>query len=129
MTITNNSLLYAYAQIAASTYDQGVIPDISVPAVGTYNQIAYTLDDPNGFQARAFFNTTTNELVIAFTGTETGSEDSGAAEIVPDLVADLSLAVTGTSTQDAQARSFIQQVTAIAEGRYGPSFNVTNAAR
>lgn len=124
MAITNNSQLYAYAQIAGSTYDQGVIPDVSVPGFGTYNQIAYTLDDPNGFQARAFFNTTTNELVIAFTGTETGGEGSGAAEIVPDLVADLSLAVTRTSTQDAQARSFIQQVADIAEGRYGPSLGM-----
>lgn len=121
MVVKNNVLLGSYATMAGLTYspDNNVDP-VSAGQFGTYTQLAYSLNDPNGFQARAFFNTTTRELVIAFTGTETGS----GAELVPDFVADFSLAVAGASPQDAQARYFIEQVTEIAANRYG-TFDVT----
>ncbi|MEP3826792.1 MAG: hypothetical protein ABJM47_01785 [Lentilitoribacter sp.] len=85
MTVTNVSTLDAYAQIAQQTYLQDppfdVGPTDPVAGLnGTYVEINNTslqvpqIDGPLGFQARAFFNSTNNELVIAFTGTEGFSE-------------------------------------------------------
>lgn len=107
MAITNTSLLSAYASIAQQTYlETGSTLPVTGPN-GTYVEITQVVDGPLGFQARAFFNSSNNELVIAFTGTE-GFSDVNAPEVVPDLVADLGLAVAGVSPQDAAAQAFIQ---------------------
>jgi hypothetical protein len=67
------------------------------------------MDGPLGFHARAFFNTTNNELVMVFTGTEGFGED--LTEFLPDLIVDFGLAVASVSPQDAAAQAFIQQAT------------------
>ncbi len=103
MTITNSTALDAYAQIALQTYlqeapfDTGPTDPVT-GAVGTYSEITQILNHWTGFQARAFFNSTNNEPVIAFTGTE-GFADVNAPEFPPDFIADLSLAVAGASPQ------------------------------
>lgn len=108
MTVTNPILLGAYATIADYAYDEtATIADVSAGSFGTYTELVAAdkgldlkvpwMDDPTGFQARAFFNETTNELVIAFTGTEGFPNDP--AEFLPDFLADFSLAVAGVSPQ------------------------------
>ncbi|GGO53209.1 hypothetical protein SAMN05444398_10154 [Roseovarius pacificus] len=80
MTVTSAAKLNAYATIAKQTYYDFAPYDIEpTPTVAGLNGSLYTeitqiVNGPLGFQARAFFNETTNELVIAFTGTE-GADD------------------------------------------------------
>ena len=95
MAVTNIRTLDAYAQIAVQTYLQPQAPGNSVTtpdvqaANGTYTEITQIIDGPLGFQARAFLNSTNNELVIAFAGTEglqgpnlSGSEFCGALPLM-----------------------------------------------
>jgi hypothetical protein len=95
MAVTNIRTLDAYAQIAVQTYLQPQAPGNSVTtpdvqaANGTYTEITQIIDGPLGFQARAFLNSTNNELVIAFAGTEglqgpdlSGSEFYGALPLM-----------------------------------------------
>ncbi|MEP3344909.1 MAG: hypothetical protein ABJO09_21620, partial [Hyphomicrobiales bacterium] len=74
----------------------------------------------------AFFNTTNNELVVAFAGTE-GFSEPDFPDFVPDIVTDLVLAATGVSPQDAAAQVFIQQAQILAQATVGPlgSFDIT----
>lgn len=137
MTVTNASTLDAYAQIAQQTYLQDPPFDVGptdpvASSNGTYVEIdnpslqVPQIDGPLGFQARAFFNHTNNELVIAFTGTE-GFSDVNAPEFLPDFIADFGLAVAGVSPQDAAAQAFVQQATLAAQAQVGifGSFDVT----
>lgn len=104
MSISDSSLLDSYARIAEETYRDDVISvDPLLAANGTYVEITQVIDGPSGFQARAFFNSTTDDLVIAFAGTE-GSDDGDVAELLPDLVTDLALLVAGASPQDVAAQ-------------------------
>lgn len=81
------------------SYGQDLDPLPIGPVTGangsTYTEITQIIDGP---QARAFFNTARNKLVIAFTGTE-GAQDLNAAEFLPDLVTNFTLAVSGTGSQ------------------------------
>jgi uncharacterized protein YozE (UPF0346 family) len=86
MTVTNPQTLDVLAEIAQLTYAETTTPS----SVGDYVEITQVIDGPLGFQARAFFNDSTNELVIAFAGTE-GFDEADLPEVVPDLVTDLSL--------------------------------------
>ncbi len=112
MTVTNSTLLDVYAAIAGQTYDNTeTTPDVSAGAFGTYTEITSAtlpfpltrlpvpwINGPLGFQARAFFNETRNELVIAFTGTEGLTPDNmSAEEFLPDVITDLALAASGAS--------------------------------
>lgn len=124
-------------QIAQQTYLQDPPFDVGptdpvAGSNGTYVEIdnpslqVPQINGPLGFQARAFFNSTNNELVIAFTGTE-GFSDVNAPEFLPDFIADFGLAVAGVSPQDAAAQAFIQQATLAAQAQVGifGSFDVT----
>lgn len=136
MTISGTPTLSALAEIAQQTYIQPLNPDGSINtgslnapvtgATGTYVEITQIINGPLGFQGRAFFNTTENELVIAFTGTE-GVADVNAPEFLPDFIAGFSLAVAGASPQDAAAQLFVTQARAAAQAEVGPfgSFDVT----
>jgi len=99
MTVTNAILLGAYADIAQQTYDEpldtNITPDVPAGAFGTYTELQFSIDDellvptidhPTGFQGRAFFNETTNELVIT----------------------DLTLGATGASQQRSQMEKALQ---------------------
>mmetsp|Transcript_23863 Transcript_23863/g.43205 ORF Transcript_23863/g.43205 Transcript_23863/m.43205 type:complete len:346 (+) Transcript_23863:579-1616(+) len=129
MTITNPTTLNALATIAELTY----LPfDTTGPVQspnGTYVEITQVVDGPLGFQARAFFNSSNNELVISFTGTEGlgSAEGVDLQEAIPDLVTDLGLAVAGVSPQDAAAQLFIQQAMLAAQAEVGlfGSFDIT----
>lgn len=131
MTIISTSLLNTYANIAQQTYldtppfDTGPTPPVAGPN-GAYVEITQVVDGPLGFQGRAFFNSSNNELVIAFTGTE-GFSNADLPDLVPDLVTDLGLAVAGVSPQDTAAQAFIQQATLAAQAEVGlfGSFDVT----
>ncbi len=103
MSVTNVAKLDAYAQISQQAYlDQSSTPDVP-GATGTYVEFARSVDeDPYGFQARAFFNTAANELVIGFAGTE-GLSDFDAADLLPDLGTDFALAISGATPQIAWA--------------------------
>ncbi|MGH1454558.1 MAG: M10 family metallopeptidase C-terminal domain-containing protein [Paracoccaceae bacterium] len=115
MTISNPALLDILAQISDLAYEQTTSPT----SLGEYQELQLeinnelvvpTIDHPTGFQGRAFFNETTNELVIAFTGTEGLTPDNmSAEEFLPDVITDLALTVTGNSLQGAAAVAFIQQ--------------------
>ncbi|GGO53206.1 hypothetical protein SAMN05444398_10155 [Roseovarius pacificus] len=75
MTTTNPETLSALATIAQLTYSRFSTTGPVAGANGSlYTEITQIVNGPLGFQARAFFNETTNELVIAFTGTE-GADD------------------------------------------------------
>ncbi len=118
MTITNPMLLDAYARIAEQTYD-----DLDQPSgdVGSYTEIHRRIDGPLGFQARAFFNSANNELVIAFTGTEGARSDNlSGSEFLADFITNFSLAVTGTGPQVPLAEAFIAQALIAAQLRVGP---------
>ena len=129
MTVTNAILLRAYADIAQQTYDEpldtNITPDVPAGAFGTYTELQFSIDDelvvptidhPTGFQGRAYFNRSTNELVIAFTGTEGLTPDNmSAEEFLPDVITDLALAAAGASPQDAVAVAFIQQAYSAAQ--------------
>jgi len=127
MTTTNPETLSALATIAQLTYSRFSTTGPVGGANGSlYTEITQIVNGPLGFQARAFFNETTNELVIAFTGTE-GADDLDASEFLPDFLADFSLAVAGVSPQDLVAQAFIGQATTLAQlevGLFG-SFDVT----
>lgn len=115
MTISNPALLDILAQISDLAYEQTTSPT----SLGEYQELQLeinnelvvpTIDHPTGFQGRAYFNDTTNELVIAFTGTEGLTPDNmSAEEFLPDVITDLALAASGASPQDAVAVAFIQQ--------------------
>ncbi|MGH1454556.1 MAG: hypothetical protein ACRBBV_15430 [Paracoccaceae bacterium] len=104
MPITNPALLDVYAILAERAYfETASTPDVAAGTNGgTYSELQFSIDDellvptidhPTGFQGRAFFNETTNELVIAFTGTEGLRPDNmSAEEFLPDVIADLALA-------------------------------------
>lgn len=112
MTISNPALLDILAQISDLAYEQTTSPT----SLGEYQELQLeinnelvvpTIDHPTGFQGRAYFNSSTNELVIAFTGTEGLTPDNmSAEEFLPDVITDLAL---GASPQDAVAVAFIQQ--------------------
>jgi len=92
MTITNTSLLNAYAGIAEQTYldtppfDTGPTPLVSGPN-GTNVEMTQVVDGPLGFQAKAYFNTTRDELVIVFAGTEgLRPNNVDPTEFVPDML-------------------------------------------
>ncbi len=137
MSIENTSLLDAYAQIAQQTYDnEAATLNIEAGVFGTYTEITSAtlpfplnqlpvpwINGPLSFQARAFFNETTNELVIAFTGTE-GFEDIDLPELLPDLLTDLFLAVTGNSPQDLSAETFIESAIQVASVTHS-DFSIT----
>ncbi len=101
MTIINPVSLNAFAEMSQQTYLEPTNSDGSVftgslgfPVAGidgsTYTEITQLIDHPTGFQGRAFFNETTNELVIAFTGTEGLRPDNmSAEEFLPDVITDL----------------------------------------
>ena len=99
MTVTNVATLDAYAQIAAQAYLEvnGATPSV-VGTTGTYVELTnISLNVPDidgffGFQGRAFFNESRNELVIAFTGTEI-AESTPA--FLTDMATNLALAITG----------------------------------
>ena len=86
MVVTNTALIDAYAQMAVQSYDNNNTP---TSPVADFTEIARIVNGPLGFQARAFFNDSTNELVIAFAGTEglqgsnlSGSEFFGALPLM-----------------------------------------------
>lgn len=133
MSVTNPAALAAYATLSNQAYfddapfDVGPTNPVTGPN-GTYVELiaAPIIDGPFGFQARAFFNTTNNELVVAFAGTE-GFSQTDFPDFVPDIVTDLVLAATGVSPQDAAAQVFIQQAQILAQATVGPlgSFDIT----
>lgn len=138
MTITNTETLDALAIIAQFAYAETPTTGPIASANGTYVELVFdgvgdidvpTIDGPLGFQARAFFNHTTNELVIAFAGTEGAQsiETASLTEFVPDVIADLTLAVSGVSPQDVAAQAFILQAELAAQASIGlfESFDVT----
>ena len=108
MTVTNPIKIDAYADISFLAYNNNpTVPHVPGPGSSSYFEIAQDITDPFdlGFQGRAFFYTTENELVIAFTGREL---TDNVAAIAADLVANLALAATGTTTQMDAARDFIE---------------------
>lgn len=126
MVVTNQTKLDAYANISAAAYD----PLAGTPNVpgssGQYVQIFRSIDQvSNGFQARAFFNTSENELVIGFAGTE-GFRNRDFAEFLPDLAAGLLLAVSGApGSQLDTGIYFIDQAIDEAERLGYSNFDVT----
>ena len=124
-------MLNTYADIAYQAYldnppyDTGPTPPVPGPD-GTYVEITQVVDGPLGFQARAFFNASSNALVIAFSGTE-GFSEADLPDFAPDVVAGLGLAVAGLSPQDTAAQAFIQQAMLAAQAEVGlfGSFDVT----
>ncbi|KIN69855.1 hypothetical protein Z948_164 [Sulfitobacter donghicola DSW-25 = KCTC 12864 = JCM 14565] len=95
MAINNAGTLNALATMSELAYEPtATVGSVSSPT-GNYVEIAQIIDGPIGFQARAFFNQTTNDLVIAFSGTEGFPND--APEFIPDAAAGLVLAVSGVS--------------------------------
>ena len=125
MTVTNTLELRAYAVIAQQTYDNtlpkdGITGDVPDGFGGAYVEITQDVtNDATGFQARAFFNTSKKELVIAFTGTEGFGSDTG--EFVADLQANVPLAIAGVAPQVLQGQAFIAQAigAATAGGNFG----------
>ncbi len=124
MTVTNVAKLDAYAQISLQTYDDTTSSLDVEGANGTYEQIGYELDGTAGFQARAFFNTAANELVIGFAGTE-GLSDFDAADLLPDLATDFFLAISGATPQIALAEAFIDAAKIAATDQGFSNFSTT----
>ncbi len=123
--ITDPAKLDAYAKISDLAYDQvNDTENVSSPS-GTYFDFVVQLDSSNGFQARAFYNSTENEVVIAFAGTEGGQNPFSRSELAPDLVTDLYLATVGAAPQVASAHNFIDQVHSVAADRGYGGYKVT----
>ena len=120
MTIINPVSLNAFAEMSQQTYFEPTNSDGSVftgslgfPVAGidgsTYTEITQVIDDPTGFQGRAYFNRSTNELVIAFTGTEGLTPDNmSAEEFLPDIIADLALPADGASQRHTGMEGTLQ---------------------
>jgi len=80
------------ALLAGASYNESGFP---TPPAG-WDALAPSMQLDSGFTGNAFFNSSTNTLVIGYGGTNGQS----------DVVADAQLAVTGSSTQEAEAVSF-----------------------
>lgn len=107
MVVTNIALIDAYAQMAVQSYDNNNAP---TSPVADFTEIAQIVNGPLGFQARAFLNSTNNELVIAFAGTEgLQGPDLSGSEFLTDMITNLGLAVAGaeTSTRSLQKGSVL----------------------
>ncbi|MEP4198329.1 MAG: hypothetical protein ABJL99_22130 [Aliishimia sp.] len=79
MTFLNTDLLHAYATLSDFAYIDEIflLPDSSFAGVsGTFENVSKEIDGDFGFQARAFFNDTIDELVISFSGTEGVLDDN-----------------------------------------------------
>lgn len=117
MPVLNSSAVDALANMSQLTYAPTTTVGPVQGAVGTYKQITQLIDGPLGFQARAFFNNSSNDLVIAFTGTEGFGEN--LQEFVPDAVAGLTLLAAGTSPQNIAAQAFVTQALFAAQAEVG----------
>lgn len=84
MAVSDIQLLDAYAQISSQAYLETEPPQTTGPVAGPnggryveiysvnsdHDPVTPIIDGADGFQARAFYNTQRNELVVAFSGTE-----------------------------------------------------------
>ena len=91
-----------YARFAQLAYDQPAGQELEIPE--GYVEIAAEWTGVNSFQGRAFYNEQTNEVVIAFGGTQLSPNDPG------DLVTDARLFLGQTNNQVIPALAFVEQV-------------------
>lgn len=71
-----------------------------------YTVFGYKDDPVTGFQATAYQNTKTNEVIIAYRGTDTGHLLTG----VQDAAVDATMVRDRINPQEAEARAFTQQM-------------------
>jgi len=93
-----------YALLAQDSYKAPVINDpITLDGV-TYKAIDYMDDPKTGFQATAYKNVATNEIVIAYRGTEFNREPK------QDGMVDAGMALNGVNAQTADSVAFTKRV-------------------